>query len=1414
MPRPLVTLLLPLFIAAAGLSASPMVFVEDSPAAVELLHGARRLADDGRLVEAALAYQKVIDEYGRKLVSQPAGGYADARDRAVALIRSDPRVLSAYREAHRAAAEQLADDVGTDRADPDSLSEVLERYELCEAGLESALHLAALRLYSADPEHAIALLDRVANHPDLPSHRTRWLFLQAAAGLFAGDPSRYTSNIAALLETGETEDVERLGRWEANLRPARDPSALSAGEILPRTDLPDSLGVPLWTMHLETSPTRLADQLTFRRTARRRRAMRPLPEGFAAQPTAVEGRLYANDAGTVYAVDASSGRVVWRYRSDAFDDPTFVQRVARQLTQIRSDARGVCVYRGTLVTVLGYGIPQRGNNPGVTHRTTLVCLDRADGAEVWKVHPADLDPSLATAMFYGTPVVWSDYVIALLSRTQTSGFTATYAVALDAATGEPVWWRHLWSRPAQRGARTPGAAVTLHEGDLYVTDNLSAVARVAADDGAIRWLQELPSKQPEENDNTRRRRQQEYPQPSAAVVADTGVVVLTRDPDAPIVLLDPSSGSTIRRVNSRFLRECYYLKPAPGGVLAVGPSIEFLDGGTLRSRWSRRLDPPVEPHRGFRATVTARRVLLPGKKHLVVMDLEDGSTLSVNAIEAPGHVLALPEQVLISGNDRLQSYQAWEQAHRHLAAQIRERPADPLPALALAHIALAANKRDVALKAVDRAISALAQRATADERHAGGEVPLDVLQRRVFRQVLKFVQTGQHTDPGVRLRLFERLATLAKHPADRVAYRLALGDSLSESGQYPEAVARYQQVIEDRALAVQIYDLGDGPVNAEFEARRRISHLITQYGREVYSRYETLAAQRVVELSSSEQTDPSAYTQVARAYPFARSSLVATIAAADALTRRGEHRQAAVQLRRAYRQTKEVGLLQRIVGRLARAHTELGEPRRASNLLRRVQREYGSLRPLKGGRPTSIDRWLAELESTPAHRPVDVPLIGRLTGESAAVNEQLLLVQGRPSVSRDGSIFTIDRMTLRCRAGAELEERWRYELPNRQAGVLSVTDDQVLLRCGVPGVLIALDLRTGRPHWPAVSVQELLMVDGADPEEAALPSHRPAQRVIAPVDVEPFALPGAHAQVSANESIVCVAGMSGLLVGVDRRSGEVIWRYVNPMGPVRSLQLNEQVVVVDAQTQGGTVRRTGSVLVIDAVTGEPWHPPIVGRQQVRWVGVGEDELMVVATTSRVAAYDLYTGKVRWWLPVAGMPVPAGGVVSDDLVLVQLRDRVNTVYALNTDDGHIAQRIVMQASSRWEPMIGERVGDQWQVLSGSRAVALDAEGALIWQDAVHSQKAYHAVSQVVGRDHVYLFTTDANRRVRRRVGRQGGGNQVEYLYNIHRIDRADGRVLEDYQVQLPAAISPSHVVGTEHGIIYTAGGRTTLLKSTH
>ena len=153
--------------------------------------------------------------------------------------------------------------------------------------------------------------------------------------------------------------------------------------------------------------------------------------GLEATPIVVDGTLYTSGAwGVVYALDAKTGKEIWRYDPDI--DGNYARRACCDVVN-----RGVQVWKGKVyVGVLdGY----------------LVCLDAATGKVIWKI-----DTITDRERFYtitGPPQIANNVVV--IGNSGGEFGVRGYITAYDLETGKQAWRFYIVPGDPKKGFEHP-----------------------------------------------------------------------------------------------------------------------------------------------------------------------------------------------------------------------------------------------------------------------------------------------------------------------------------------------------------------------------------------------------------------------------------------------------------------------------------------------------------------------------------------------------------------------------------------------------------------------------------------------------------------------------------------------------------------------------------------------------------------------------------------------------------------------------------------------------------------------------------------------------------------------------------------------------------------------------------------------
>lgn len=167
-----------------------------------------------------------------------------------------------------------------------------------------------------------------------------------------------------------------------------------------------------------------------------------------ASPVVVDGTVFVGDwSGTMYALDAASGEVVWQVATEEAPEVPFgpiVSSAAVTEVRVRREVRRLVIF---------------GSGP------RLYALDAADGSEVWvrSVAEGEIQPGEETEI-ETSPVVWDGVVYFGMDThgdtVEETGGEIGALIAADAATGR-ILWRFVPNWEGQSGCESIWSSPTI-----------------------------------------------------------------------------------------------------------------------------------------------------------------------------------------------------------------------------------------------------------------------------------------------------------------------------------------------------------------------------------------------------------------------------------------------------------------------------------------------------------------------------------------------------------------------------------------------------------------------------------------------------------------------------------------------------------------------------------------------------------------------------------------------------------------------------------------------------------------------------------------------------------------------------------------------------------------------------------------
>ena len=566
------------------------------------------------------------------------------------------------------------------------------------------------------------------------------------------------------------------------------------------------------------------------------------------------------------------------------------------------------------------------------------------------------------------------------------------------------------------------------------------------------------------------------------------------------------------------------------------------------------------------------------------------------------------DQLVVVDDAELHTYLLWETAERQLLRRIESEPNDPTAAVVYAELAYRAERPMPILPALR-----LAQRAL--ERDPSSAQSRE-LRARLFGSLVAMLKpdnpAAAPTLPrDVRAGIVEGVASLASGPSDRATALLLRGEHAQTFGDAPGAVAAYQSILDEPALAPG--QLRDGGVlrSASDESTRRLRTLVREHGAHLYARYEAEASDALGRMGL--WSDASAFEDLARRYPVSATAARALLRAAEAHDRAGQPERAVLALERGLLAARDALITDREVlgelgGRLVLAIQKTGRYAAASQALARLLSEYGRDLPLSAMGET-ID--VESLRTTLAGLASDATRLARVgpINESAepqalldwSIVEPLVRDAGAPARSH-AVLSTVEQFALFAPTpDAGLRVRW--QIPRTQADALVRLDDNAAyftVDSPQGRVITRLDARSGEEVWATPAFRSIFASrPGADSRLAQEGTTRTPPSIDTPV-MGRRAL--TELLVVFDERTMALVERSGRAAAFDLVTGSPLWSRDDLPAEVYDIAAEAGVLVLggahaprDPNQQHAA--RIATVLSIDLRTGRTIHEtrPDAGR---------------------------------------------------------------------------------------------------------------------------------------------------------------------------------------------------------------------------
>lgn len=1340
---------------AARAQFSNPVYLDDSTAATEAILRAGQLASAGNLDQAARVLQQLlVDEPDRVVpVTDDPDLYLPVRSRIHLVLLANPALLDRYRAEHNPIAQRLLEE-GDDRA-------VEGAYLLTTAGFDAALRVAQRHLEGARFWASFRTLQQLEHHPD-------------RAGLRAGAASHLLHELASYLNDPDVVALDR--RWASTptdpkrIAPPVTPHIRSPYTPLPHISFEGLLSKPLASESLRPGPDAL---LSMPEPSPPAEGQPPLTATvLRVMPTVMGDTIYVNTGDALCAFDRLT--LVPRWPAQSFQDPAdltplspFSPRDANGLV----DHSSITVDPPYLVAISGLARdPTRREGDPRVH-----AFNADTGERLWSIDVASLDPSLSESWARG-PAVLSQGVVTVcaVKYSQQRRLTTVQLVGLDAATGNLLWRRPLASAGILPFGRPTEASdlPALHEGAIYRVERIGVISAVDAATGRVLWARRSLA-QP------LGRRESRPWEGSAPLIYNN--LLITPSPDRRVILtLDRATGKLLAESPTRALGSPEYLLLAGRTVLAVNGetgTVIASDINTETHTLSDQVRPIASidqrPYIRGRVVVAEDRVLIPTATGLTVAPVRPNENDPPQriALDRPGVILPLPDQLLVADDWQVHSYLLWDAAQRMLTQRIHDDPSDPTPAVTFAELAYRADRLDAVMPSADLALKAITSNPASPRNTASRE--------RLFRALLTMIDPGAAPASSVSptaLRpvplslaepLTQRLAALASTPTERAAAAIATGAVAESLADPRRAIDSYQSALLDPLLAQSTIVSSGLSARADVEAARRLRRVLRDFGSSPYAPFEA-QAQRA--LAITPQT-ADALEDLARQYPLALTSSRALLTAAELRTRADDPHRAALNLERALTiaddsRNSDPALLAEIRARYVRALDATDNPRAALLALRRfkekslplaidsVSLDPNSLIPSLEARVASIDRM--PILGAPVADQSPQTLLGWRIVEPIWLRPQgpppnHVLLQGPSS-----------ELALYAPAptGPGLVQRWSMA-PTPGAKLVRIDHDSLILshdpsylrsappdadavdadpnvpqpvvppdpsRVGNPAggrTFMKINATDGAVLWSTPPFRSLFPADAArlDPRLAQVALQRTIQIAT------PFApRPITELLIAFDQRTLAIVERSGRAAAFDLHSGQLLWTSNTTIPAVFDVAADAGILAITgvetlANSDNPNAAPPPALIALDMRTGRAILRETLPSPNPRWIRVTERARIILGLDAGVLCYDTSPAQARWRthaLPlrasVNAWIFPGRIVVSDEMAsLWQLSEddgAVRTSPLLTTDDFALSQAIL----SRAIPAPNSNDPDRAAFLTSASILLYDHTGNLVARDA--------------------------------------------------------------------------------------------------
>ncbi len=860
----------------------------------------------------------------------------------------------------------------------------------------------------------------------------------------------------------------------------------------------------------------------------------------------------------------------------------------------------------------------------------IAAIDRAaEGKTLWKKAANEIalprkrvDGGTNSAGFEGTPVADAKHVYVAL--TERVDMTRTYVACLSADTGAVEWVKYVCEAnsnvdifPGGGGPDVNQRLLTLDGPNLFYQTNIGALASLDTDTGAIRWLATYPW----QGRNAMMATQDRDLNP--AVVAE-GLVIVAPDDTQSLFAFDVNSGRMVWKTEPLpdDVKLSHVLGVAKGNVIATGDRVMLFDVKT--GKVVRLWPDSVGSATGFgRGILAGDRIYWPTKTEIHILDqatglqVDQAIKLKVDHQTETGNLVVGDGYLIVARADELVVFCQNSRLIQRYREQLAKTPDDASLHFRLAQAAEATGDSVLALASYGRSLG----KARLSEE-IDGQPLLEATRQHQFRLLMKLAEKAQASKAwGESVKHFAAAADSASAPVERLQSRLKLSEAQGSDGHPEKAVATLQALLDDEAVRPLGITSPDGlrEVRADLVIGDRLMSLIREHGRAVYASFDASAG-RLLDQGKSEKSQRT-LEEIGRRYPASTAVPEAWLALAVLKESEQKHAEASRAYKRLLATAASDPQRARGLWGLARSYESQKLWGVARDVYLQAATRYPEVAIEEFGTNARIGELVKERLTREPFRKItldhaypEIPTpLRRQADRTHSLAERLLLAEGIAPAPDSPRIFLSKKGTIEPLAGVIGAGKKVLAVEGDPSWV-GYQGDRLIVATSA-GVT-AFGMGKGEPEW------QLDLSRSAPPS----PENDPFAKVAAEPPAEsPGPPPALKRFRMAGNMILCLRG-DRVLMAIDAESGQVAWSYTTKAEKFNELYwVGTRSVVIQAI-------KSNALLVIDLEKGIRRHEVAMpdGEPWLREpVALDEDRIALVPEIRTIALFEIARGKMAW-----------------------------------------------------------------------------------------------------------------------------------------------------------------------------------------